>query len=271
MNGWVILALLLIDSSVALLVGFVAGSRGYSRAGFALISFFASFLVALLLLIAMPRKHPAELSVTCPFCKEQIRAGAMICKHCGSQLEPTNGPTEFDSDGKRNTVDPLVKASIATLAIGIVCGFLAFIPPPTGGGTETPSLSEASNAPVKALPGKELKTAVTECLDTEGLAIGSSKLVDPSTFQLSEDGKTFSMDSSAQYYMSGDALPVYAQRIEECVIEAIEPRDFEKLRAKHGMGVPGSPTLSYQTENFYILKKARNDFKSYSLEIKQTS
>ena len=36
---------------------------------------------------AKPQAKPAPETTLCPFCKEDIRVGAIKCKHCGSMLE----------------------------------------------------------------------------------------------------------------------------------------------------------------------------------------
>lgn len=81
-------------------VAYVAAQKGRSAVGFFLLSFFLSFIVGILVAIAIPRREvPLGTSassqfvrtssgskVKCPFCAEWINADAKICKHCGRDV-----------------------------------------------------------------------------------------------------------------------------------------------------------------------------------------
>lgn len=64
-----------------------------------------------------------EGTITCPFCAEDIKAQAVICKHCGSKL---GGSTESTSssqmpsqaDANEQTADARIGLSITALILG---------------------------------------------------------------------------------------------------------------------------------------------------------
>lgn len=70
----------------------VAGTKNRSALGWlalgALFGFFA--VVAVLVVKSLPEENsvgtPALVMTTCPFCREVIQSGAILCKHCKSKL-----------------------------------------------------------------------------------------------------------------------------------------------------------------------------------------
>lgn len=85
---------------LALLVANVARQKNYSGIAFFFLSFFFSFLVGILVVLAMPKRAHAGVvgetgsffatnsgtMVKCPLCAELIKADAKICKHCKSDV-----------------------------------------------------------------------------------------------------------------------------------------------------------------------------------------
>lgn len=91
--------LLLVNLTLSFVVAYAAGQKGRSSAAFWFLSFFLSFVVAILVLIALPGQFSSATSETnggdallnaqCPYCKEAIRSDAIVCKHCGREVTPT--------------------------------------------------------------------------------------------------------------------------------------------------------------------------------------
>lgn len=73
------------------IVAYAAGEKGRDPAGFFGLSFFFSFLVGILVLLALPNlKHKdANEYFECPACAENVKLAAKICKHCGTNIEAT--------------------------------------------------------------------------------------------------------------------------------------------------------------------------------------
>lgn len=98
---WLLFILNLLFSWI---VAYAAKQKGRSSGGFFALSFFLSFLIALMVLIAVPSrsqkselvsdidtpdsKQPGSLPtmVKCPFCAETILFEAKICKHCKTDV-----------------------------------------------------------------------------------------------------------------------------------------------------------------------------------------
>ncbi len=83
------IALLVAWVAMAFVVAYVAGQKNRSKVGFFWLSIFLSPLIGLLVAIAIPRgsKNANRLS-QCPYCKEEIVVDALVCRHCGKELEP---------------------------------------------------------------------------------------------------------------------------------------------------------------------------------------
>jgi len=76
-------------------VSLIASSRGRSGFGWFLLAFLTSPLIAVVLLVCLPKKgvgDPEAISVKthvkCPDCAELVRKEAKVCKHCSCKLEP---------------------------------------------------------------------------------------------------------------------------------------------------------------------------------------
>lgn len=89
------------NALLAIPVAIAATAKGRSAGGFFLLSFFFSFIVGVLVLIAMPKveREPtittpsgnfAESAngqlVKCPYCAEWVKSEAKVCKHCGKEI-----------------------------------------------------------------------------------------------------------------------------------------------------------------------------------------
>jgi hypothetical protein len=99
----VALVVLVTNGLASLLVAYVAGQKGRSKAGFFWLAFFTSFLIGMLVVIAIPRLEEAQasqkrsytgrvsytasgLTVKCPLCAEWVSGEAKVCKHCGRDI-----------------------------------------------------------------------------------------------------------------------------------------------------------------------------------------
>lgn len=82
--------LALVNLFLSFVAGWIAKSKGRSAAGYFFFSLFLSFLLAVLVLIAVPTVKKTDYSSlrSCPFCAEQIQNAAKVCKHCGKEVEP---------------------------------------------------------------------------------------------------------------------------------------------------------------------------------------
>ena len=88
---------LLVNIALSILVAYVAGQKGRSKGGFFLISFLFSFIVGILVVIAVPKIEQSGISTSrgtklgatnkqlCPHCNGEIMPGSLICKHCGKK------------------------------------------------------------------------------------------------------------------------------------------------------------------------------------------
>jgi large-conductance mechanosensitive channel len=79
----------LLNLALSFVAGSIASSKGRSAFGYFVLSFFFSFLLAILVLIALPPISTLKENETreCPFCKERILRRAVVCKHCGRDVE----------------------------------------------------------------------------------------------------------------------------------------------------------------------------------------
>jgi FtsH-binding integral membrane protein len=84
-----IVLLFLANLGLSFVAASVASNKGRTAAGFFFFSFFLSFLLAIIVLIALPpiEKVNGFTNRRCPYCQEVIQAAAIVCKHCGRDVE----------------------------------------------------------------------------------------------------------------------------------------------------------------------------------------
>ena len=90
---------LFVNTLLCLLVGNVAKLKGYKFANYFFLSFCFSFIVGILIVLALPAKAPTlevisqnvraqngEKLLKCPYCAEWVKHEAKVCKHCGRDI-----------------------------------------------------------------------------------------------------------------------------------------------------------------------------------------
>jgi uncharacterized membrane protein YvlD (DUF360 family) len=99
----ILLFAFVVNALFALIPANIAGKKGYSKGGFWLLGFFFSFIIALIVALAIQPKldgqmryqtkpgsyHPGapRSELKCPFCAEYISSEAKVCKFCRSNVE----------------------------------------------------------------------------------------------------------------------------------------------------------------------------------------
>jgi len=74
---------------LSILVGVYASSKGRSGIGYFFISLILSPLIGFIIaLVVKPTMREGSKLRKCPFCAEDIKAEAIVCKHCGKDVEP---------------------------------------------------------------------------------------------------------------------------------------------------------------------------------------
>lgn len=91
-----------VNAGFSAIVAYVAKQKDRSAAGFFWLSFFLSFLVGILVVLAIPKSEDkiiassnssfsttssGEQLVKCPFCAEWVKSEAKVCKYCKSDIE----------------------------------------------------------------------------------------------------------------------------------------------------------------------------------------
>jgi hypothetical protein len=109
----------------AIVVGIAASARGRNGFGWFLLSLIISPLFGLILVLVLPnpqdeRERYQRLynSRKCPFCAEMVLREAIVCKHCGSALEPP--PQPVFAPVKRLSKPQLVIVLAITAAVLVV-------------------------------------------------------------------------------------------------------------------------------------------------------
>ena len=102
MDFVVIAIALVINVIFSAVVAYVASEKGRSAGAFFALSFFLSFIVGMLVVIALPpldqpRIGPNRVSFVskqrlCEHCAEEIKWEALVCKHCGRDVQPMASP-----------------------------------------------------------------------------------------------------------------------------------------------------------------------------------
>lgn len=96
---WII-AMLIVNIALSGIVAYVAEQKGRKGSDFFWLSFLFSFIVGILVVLALPPKNEIQISkhsdrvmtkngaqhIKCPECAEWIKAEALVCKHCGREV-----------------------------------------------------------------------------------------------------------------------------------------------------------------------------------------
>ncbi len=84
---------------ISFIVAFIGRDRKIGYGGTVLLSLLLSPIIGAIFALASPRKTDEGNTKKCPFCAENVKVDAMICKHCGRSLESNS---DFDIEQFRN-------------------------------------------------------------------------------------------------------------------------------------------------------------------------
>jgi hypothetical protein len=76
---------------LAFVAASVARSKGLSGFGYFVLSCLMSFVVAIIVLAIVPSRKTlvaTKEAAQCPFCREEVKFEAIVCKHCGRDIQP---------------------------------------------------------------------------------------------------------------------------------------------------------------------------------------
>lgn len=102
---------LIINFGLSFIVASIAERKGRSFGGFWWLSFLLSFLIGILVVIAIPDESKQtllktedknEIRVKCTHCAEEILAEASVCKHCGRDVKPRKDLLVAAEEQKQN-------------------------------------------------------------------------------------------------------------------------------------------------------------------------
>lgn len=129
---FVLMVYLVVNFFLSLVVAYIASEKGRNPVLFFFTSFFVSFLVGVLLVLAIPQRkstpsgYSKEFSIDlskkmgkCPDCAEWINLEAKVCKHCGVKVGIyfENILTDLNSERERKMVERERALEVRKIAI----------------------------------------------------------------------------------------------------------------------------------------------------------
>ena len=122
----VIVSYLIVNGLLSFIVGFVAKEKGRSSGSFYALSFFTSFFIGILVVLAIPKNDKplpwpdtSTSHAKCETCKELILRDAIMCRFCGTSRTPTgNAPLAVRSWCPRCKTESEVLANSACPSCG---------------------------------------------------------------------------------------------------------------------------------------------------------